>query len=569
MMRERDAMAAGPAGLRDILERLEALAAYEGPWQPIRKQAPLLRERVQELRLRETRLDDLLVVAMVGGSGAGKSTLLNALAGDELAATSAMRPCTHTPTVYLPPGAGELFPGWEHASKSALERLAIVDTPDSDTIVREHREVVIEALRLCDLILVCGSPEKYLDDATWSLLRPLRHERQIVCIETKASAATQPIREHWVRRLEEEGFSIDAYFRVNALRALDRKLTGEGAPEEEFEFARLEAFLREELSRERIRRIKRSNAAGLLRKTLGDLVERIEGQDDPLRGLEEAAARKEQELLEAVCGLVGRDLFAEPHLWAHALGREMAARAKGLVGLCFRLVEALRSLPARLGAVVPWLGGRGLGRRAALLLSSGSAGDEPGFFIGDEAARIYQSKRSELRLGLARAGFEIEGMPDGWEAFRSAAGARIAAVLAGPAHARLAKQARHLTAWPVTLIVEAAPVAFLGFFAYRVVRAFFSTQLLTGVFFIHAAAVLAILLGVEIALLSLIGRGLAWSLRRQALRDLRAAFVEGNAAFSRERAALQGARAAAQEVMRIAETVGLPPAPAKEARHGC
>ena len=76
----------------------------------------------------------------------------------------------------------------------------VVDTPDSDTIVQAHRALVVEVLSRCDLIVMCADSEKYLDEATWSLLRPLQNERTIVCIETKASQVPS-VEEHWRARL--------------------------------------------------------------------------------------------------------------------------------------------------------------------------------------------------------------------------------------------------------------------------------------------------------------------------------------------------------------------------------
>ncbi len=273
------------ASLGDVVTRLDSLAAYAGPWQPLRDEARLLSERVRELREREQRLDDLLVVAIVGGSGVGKSTLLNALAGDELAKTSEFRPCTSVPTVYQPPGATIKFEGWDVVTGSALEHLILVDTPDSDTIVREHRARVIEALEQCDLILICGSPEKYLDEATWSLLRPLQRERTLVCVETKAQTEVPSIREHWLGRLREQGFEVAEYFHVSARRSFDRKLRGGAPGPDEFDFERLEQYLRRELTREQVSRIKRSNAAGLLTKSLGRLTERIAARAPELEAL--------------------------------------------------------------------------------------------------------------------------------------------------------------------------------------------------------------------------------------------------------------------------------------------
>ena len=542
-------------GLTGIIAALETLACYDGPWRALRDEKELLQARLAELRERENRLDDVLLVALVGGSGVGKSTLLNALAGDQIAATSEMRPCTSAPTVYHPPGMKFTLTNLEnvnHVARSALEHIALIDTPDSDTIVKEHRSIVQQVLQECDLIVLCADGEKYLDEATWSLLRPLVGLRAFVCVETRVMREDTAIQNDWTRRLKDNGFQVDQYFRVNALRALDRKLAAAtaGATGDEFDFTALEQYLRHELDRERVARIKSSNAAGLLARTVERLHGLIVREEPTLVALTATLTEADRELADITMRHFTAGILAEPHLWVQALGKEVGMRAKGGIGTLYKILELIRSIPHRLPV---WLGFDGYGRgeidkiNSLFTATPDSASHDT---LPETLLMRYSNLHSELRMHFIRAGLD---MPAEFEqdTYQHEMNRRIRSAFSGAIHDRLVAKARLLTAWPLALLLDALPMLFLGYTSYLVVVAYLQGNLLPTTSFLHAGMVFFMLIALELAFLAVGVRFLAWGARRRGIADLKKTLNAPGLAFTHEKEMLAAISETAQLIRQV------------------
>lgn len=123
---------------------------------------------------------ETFVLAFIGGTGVGKSTLLNALAGQVVSEASVIRPTTSAPLAWVSDSrVGELESLFEwvlvgrvvtHRDPS-LRNVAMVDMPDFDSIVADHRLIVDEVLPRVDMVLWVVDPEKYDDERLHNYLR--------------------------------------------------------------------------------------------------------------------------------------------------------------------------------------------------------------------------------------------------------------------------------------------------------------------------------------------------------------------------------------------------------------
>ncbi|WP_093375749.1 GTPase family protein [Flavimobilis marinus] len=152
---------------------------------------------------------DRTVVAFAGSTGSGKSSLVNAVAGRQVAVPGVRRPTTAEPVAAVWPGP-EQGPETDETSLALLrwldvktwhdvppappgaaavpDGLLVLDLPDHDSVVVEHRLRADRLLARADVMVWVTDPQKYADDALHAgYLRELAgHEGTVVVVLNQA-----------------------------------------------------------------------------------------------------------------------------------------------------------------------------------------------------------------------------------------------------------------------------------------------------------------------------------------------------------------------------------------------
>ncbi|HZZ52882.1 MAG TPA: GTPase [Trebonia sp.] len=139
-----------------------------------------------------------ILVALVGSTGAGKSTLVNSIVGTQVSLTGIRRPTTNSPVLACHPDdigwfAENMFlptlprvrqeglarPGRDGllvlaASEGMTKGVALLDTPDIDSVVRAHHDFAYQFLDASDLWLFMTSASRYADAPVWEILQHAR-----------------------------------------------------------------------------------------------------------------------------------------------------------------------------------------------------------------------------------------------------------------------------------------------------------------------------------------------------------------------------------------------------------
>ncbi|MET7330246.1 dynamin family protein [Nonomuraea sp. NPDC005650] len=197
-------------------------------------------------RVRTSTAPALIVVA--GSTGAGKSTLVNTLAERNVSRTGVRRPTTGTPVLVCHPddrkwfAEGELLGALQRLDKPAPEAgmrsmvvvateklpqgVALLDTPDIDSVVEEHHEVAHRMLDAADLWIFVTTAARYADAPAWNLLKLAKERgaRLAIVLSRVQPRSTEVVLKHFVRMLTEYGLGEIDRFVINESKVTDGRL---------------------------------------------------------------------------------------------------------------------------------------------------------------------------------------------------------------------------------------------------------------------------------------------------------------------------------------------------------
>ncbi|MFD8562095.1 GTPase [Streptosporangium canum] len=188
------------------------------------------------------------LVVVAGSTGAGKSTLLNTLSNAKVSATGVRRPTTGTPVLACHPDDREWFaeggllgslrrretPDPKAAPGSLVlvstERLppgvALLDTPDIDSVVEEHHEIAHRMLDTADLWIFVTTAARYADAPAWRLLRLAKERgaRLAIVLSRVPPKSREVVTKHFFRMLAEYGLGEVDRFVINESKVTDGML---------------------------------------------------------------------------------------------------------------------------------------------------------------------------------------------------------------------------------------------------------------------------------------------------------------------------------------------------------
>ena len=264
-----------------------------------------------------------LLVCVAGSTGAGKSTLVNSLVGAQVSNTGVRRPTTNSPVLACHPDdmvwfaedrflptlprvrqQGLAMPGRENmlvlAGLDIMPKgLALLDTPDIDSVVKQHHEFARQFLDAADVWLFVTTAARYADAAVWDWLRR-GHSRDAylaVALSRVPPYGRDDLSRHFGDMLDNSGLGGVEKFLIP-----ETQVEGGALPDNVSQPVRewIDELTNDDEKRVEVVARTLSGTLGSLRTRVPELAREVDAQIDLAADLRESAERAYDEAVEEI-----------------------------------------------------------------------------------------------------------------------------------------------------------------------------------------------------------------------------------------------------------------------------